>query len=188
MPRGDDSRADPAGPEGGEGSATQEVRRARGPALCARDDAVRASCAGGSKPGRSISPIRSCRSRFRACGIGAGHEVPLATYEHFQTPRALDVGLFRRVLGGLSCREYEAAAEAVPAAFGLAKTSVSRRFIRASARALRQLTERRLDDAEWLVLVLDGKTFARDAIVMALGVTRDRREAAAGARPNRVGE
>ena len=61
----------------------------------------------------------------------AGREVPLATYEHFQTPRALDIGLFRRVLGGLSCREYEAAAEAVPAAFGLAKTSVSRRFIRA---------------------------------------------------------
>jgi transposase-like protein len=102
----------------------------------------------------------------------AGREMPLTTYEHFQTPRALDVGLFRRVLGGLSCREYEAAAEAVPSAFGLAKTSVSRRFIRASARALRQLTERRLDDAEWLVLVLDGKTFADDAIVMALGVTR----------------
>jgi len=60
----------------------------------------------------------------------------------------------------------------VPAAFGLAKTRVSRRFIRTSARALRQLTERRLDDAEWLVLVLDGKTFAQDAIVIALGVTR----------------
>lgn len=99
-------------------------------------------------------------------------EMPLATYEHFQTPRAMDIGLFRRVLGGLSCREYEAAAEAVPEAFGLAKTSVSRRFIRASARSLRHLTERRLDDAEWLVLVLDGKTFASDSIVMALGVTR----------------
>jgi hypothetical protein len=68
----------------------------------------------------------------------------LTTYEHFQTPRAADVGLFRRVLGGLSCREYEAAAEAVPDAFGLAKSSTSRRFIRTSARALRQLTEQRL--------------------------------------------
>ncbi len=36
----------------------------------------------------------------------------------------------------------------------------------------RQLTERRLDGAEWLVLVLDGKTFAADSVVMALGVTR----------------
>jgi hypothetical protein len=100
------------------------------------------------------------------------HDLPLATYEHCQTPRALDVGLFRRVLGGLSCREYEAAAEAVPEAFGLAESSVSQRFIRASARALQQLTERPLDDREWLVLLLDGKRFAADGIVMALGVTR----------------
>lgn len=98
-------------------------------------------------------------------------EVPLATYQQLQAPRAQDVGLFRRVLGGLSCREYEAAAEAVPAAFGLAKSSVSRRFIRASARELRRLQERRLDDAEWLVLVLDGKTFAGDQLVIAVGVT-----------------
>jgi transposase-like protein len=98
-------------------------------------------------------------------------EVPLETYQQLQAPRGHDVGLYRRVLGGLSCREYEAAAEAVPEAFGLAKTSVSRRFIRASARALRQLQERRLDDAEWLVLLVDGKSFAKDQLVVALGVT-----------------
>lgn len=100
-----------------------------------------------------------------------GREVPLATYAQLQTPRTQDVGLFRKVLGGLSCREYEAAAEAVPEAFGLTKSSVSRRFIRASARELRRLQERRLDDAEWLVLVLDGKTFAGDQLVIAVGVT-----------------
>ena len=100
-----------------------------------------------------------------------GCEVPLATYAQFQQPRAQDTGLFRRVLGGISCREYEAAAEAVPEAFGLARSSVSRRFVRASAKELRRLQERRLDDAEWLVLVLDGKTFAGDQLVIALGVT-----------------
>lgn len=100
-----------------------------------------------------------------------GREVPLATYATLQQPRSQDVGLFRRVLGGISCREYEAAAEAVPEAFGLARSSVSRRFIRASAHELRRLQERRLDDAEWLVLVLDGKTFAGDQLVIALGVT-----------------
>jgi transposase-like protein len=100
-----------------------------------------------------------------------GGERPLATYRQLQTPRSQDVGLFRRVLGGISCREYEAAAEAVPEAFGLARSSVSRRFIRASARELQRLQERRLDDAEWLVLILDGKTFAGDQLVIALGVT-----------------
>lgn len=98
-------------------------------------------------------------------------EVSLATYAALQTPRAQDTGLFRRVLGGLSCRDYESAAEAVPEAFGLARSSVSRRFIRASANELRRLLERRLDDREWLVLVLDGKAFAGDQVVVALGVT-----------------
>ena len=112
-------------------------------------------------------PITVPRVRDRA----AQCEVPLATYAALQTPRAHDVGLYRKVLGGLSCREYEAAAEAVPEAFGLAKSTVSRRFIRATAAELRRLQERRLDDAEWLVLVLDGKTFAGDQLVVALGVT-----------------
>ena len=90
-------------------------------------------------------PITVPRVRDRQ----AQREVPLATYAALQTPRAQDVGLFRRVLGGLSCREYEAAAEAVPEAFGLARSSVSRRFIRASAHELRRLQEQRLDEAEW---------------------------------------
>ena len=113
-------------------------------------------------------PITVPRVRDRE----AGHEIPLVTYQQLQSPRAQDLGLFRRVLGGLSCREYEAAAEAVPEAFGLARTSVSRRFIQASARELRRLQERPLGDAKWLVLILDGKTFAGDQLVIALGVTR----------------
>ena len=73
----------------------------------------------------------------------------------------------------MSTREYEAAAEAVPEAFGIAKSSVSRRCIRASADALRQFHTRRHDDREWLVLLLDGKTFADDQVVIALEVTTD---------------
>ena len=107
----------------------------------------------------------------RVRDLRAGTELPLATYAQLQHPRARDVGLFRRVLAGVSTREYRAAAEAVPDAFGIAKSSVSRRFIRASAEALRQFHTRRHDDATWCVLLLDGKTFADDQIVIALGVT-----------------
>ena len=42
---------------------------------------------------------------------------------------------------------------------------------KASDRELQRLQERRLNDADWLVLVLDGKTFAGDQLVIALGVT-----------------
>ncbi len=102
----------------------------------------------------------------------ANREIPLTTYERLQVPRAADTGLFRKVLVGLSCRQYAACAEAVPAAFGLSASSVSRRFIRASARHLQTLCERRLDGDEFVAVVLDGKTFAQDAMVIALGITR----------------
>ena len=98
-------------------------------------------------------------------------EIPLQSYQQLQTPRAADVGLFRRVLAGLSCRDYEASAEAVPEAFGLSASSVSRRFIRASAKQLQALQERRLDNYDLVALLLDGKTFAADTMVVALGVT-----------------
>jgi transposase-like protein len=98
-------------------------------------------------------------------------EVPLATYQQLQTPRAADAGLFRRLLLGLSCRDYQACAEAVPDAFGLSPSSVSRRFIRASATQLQALQERRLDAYDVIALVLDGKTFAEDEMVIALGIT-----------------
>jgi transposase-like protein len=109
----------------------------------------------------------------RVRDVHAQTEVPLATYAQLQTPRAQDVGLFRRMLSGISTREYEAAAEAVPEAFGLSKSSVSRRFVQASAAALQQFHTRRHDDRRWLVLLLDGKTFAEDQVVIALGVTTE---------------
>ena len=161
----------PLGLRAVEEALVAEVTALAGPRY-ARDDTRPEVVRWGTQPGSIYLadqklPIRVPRVRDRR----VQQELPLATYAALQTPRAEDVGLFRRVLGGLSCREYEAAAEAVPEAFGLARSSVSRRFIRASARELRRLQERRLDDAQWLVLVLDGKSLAGDQLVIALGVT-----------------
>jgi hypothetical protein len=96
--------------------------------------------------------------------LAAGTERPVTTYAQLPTPRARDAGVFRRVLGGRSRREYEAAAEAVPAAFGLATSSVSRRFIRASARAPQTRHERRHEDAHGQGLLLDGAKSLRAAV------------------------
>ena len=161
----------PLGVRAVEEALQAEVRALAGPRYARHDerpDVVRwGQQAGSIFVADQKLPISVPRVRDRS----TGHEVPLTTYAQLQTPRSQDVGLFRRVLGGLSCREYESAAEAVPEAFGLAKSSVSRRFVRASASELRRLFERRHDDAEWLVLVLDGKSFAGDQLVIALGVT-----------------
>ncbi len=108
----------------------------------------------------------------RVRDLARKREVPLSTYEQLKVPRAADAGLFRKVLHGLSCRRYEACAEAVPEAFGLSASSVSRRFIWASAQALERFSVRRLEQDDVVVLVLDGKTFAEDSMVLALGILR----------------
>jgi hypothetical protein len=48
---------------------------------------------------------------------------------------------------------------------------MSRRFKRTSVWQLRALQERQLKDHEFVALVLDGKAFAADAMVIALGIT-----------------
>ena len=112
-------------------------------------------------------PIQVPRVRNRL----TGQEAPLETYTRLQRPRGADAGLFRRVLKGLSCRDYEGCAEAVPVAFGLSPSTVSRRFIRASVRKLKELCERPLQGYDFVGLVLDGKRFEDDLMVIALGIT-----------------
>ena len=107
----------------------------------------------------------------RVRNIDAQTEVPLATYAAFQQPRALDEGLLLRVLHGLSHRTYEQCAEAVPEAFGLSKSTVSRRFVQATAAKLRQFQERSLADLDLVALFIDGKSFADEEMIIALGVT-----------------
>lgn len=154
------------------GEALQaEVSRLAGPRHCRRGRQpgyVRWSRERGSVYlGDQKLPITYTRVRDRR----RNREVPLATYQRLRRPRQADAGLFRKILLGLSCRNYRAAAEAVPEAFGLSPSTVSRRFIRASAKQLQALQERRLEGYDFVALVLDGKTCAEDAMVIALGIT-----------------
>lgn len=105
-----------------------------------------------------------------------GKEVRLRSYERLQEPRDGDEGVLRRILRGLSCRSYEECAASVPEAFGMSGSTVSRRYIRASARELRKLCERRLEGYDIVGLMLDGKRFGSDEMVIALGVTSDGRK------------
>ena len=110
-------------------------------------------------------PIRVPRIRH------VEREIPLRSYEALHGDRAVNDLLLRRVLYGISCRNYAAAAEAIPGAIGLSGSTVSRAFIQASATKLRELQERDLSGEDVVALVLDGKTFAEATMVVALGIT-----------------
>jgi putative transposase len=107
----------------------------------------------------------------RVRDVRKGQEVPLNTYQQLRQPRRAEEAALRKILKGLSCRDYESCVDPVSETFGLTPSSLSRRFKRASARKLAELQERDLSGYDLVGLFLDGKTFGDDAMVIALGVT-----------------
>lgn len=107
-----------------------------------------------------------------------GNERLLASWAALKAGGEPDELLLRRVLYGLSCRNYAAAAEALPGSIGLSAANVSRAFIEASAAKLKAFRERDLSELDLVAVFLDGKTFAEDTLVVALGVTLEGRKVA----------
>jgi len=120
---------------------------------------------GSVKLGGQTVPIRVPRVRR------GNEEMPLSSYRRSREDGETDEVLLRRVLYGVSCRNYEAAAESIPGAIGLSSSTVSRRFVRASAQKLKEFQERDLSGEDVVAIFLDGKTFAEDTMVLALGIT-----------------
>ncbi len=99
-------------------------------------------------------------------------EVPLASYELFQKlTSGANEKLLKRVLYGLSCGDYRACSETIPEALSLSPSTISRRYIAASEKKLRELRERKLDECDIVALVMDGKAFGDDEIIISIGVT-----------------
>ena len=126
----------------------------------------------GSNPGTVVLdgqrvPIRVPRVRSDRA------ELPLRSYPALHGTGEADELLLRRVLYGISCRNYESAARAIPGAIGLSSSSVSRSFVEASAAKLKEFQERSLKGERYVALFLDGKSFADTMLVIALGVTAE---------------
>ncbi len=150
---------------------SQEVEKLVG-SRYSREEGIPGHCRWGSQRGSVYLadqklPINRPRVRNRI----TEQEVPLTGYALLQQPRRTDEGVLKRVLRGLSCRQYEDCAEAVPEAFGLSPSTVSRRFIRTSAEKLKALMERDLSERDFVALFIDGKGFADDEMIIALGIT-----------------
>jgi putative transposase len=127
--------------------------------------------------GRRI-PVRRPRVRTVADETGVEREVHLESYATFASVDLLADHMVASMLAGLSGRRYATALEPVgdtveAAASGTSQSSVSRRFIAATAERLAEFRSRPLDDERWLIVFVDGFDFAGHTMVGALGVTAD---------------
>lgn len=114
-------------------------------------------------------PIVRPRMRYtRQCG-----EADLETYARLQSPDAMPQSVLKRLVRGVSCRDYEGVVDLAREGFGVRKSSVSRSFVKASAQEVRQLAERRFDGVRFPVIYLDGVQYAGETMTVALGVLED---------------
>jgi transposase-like protein len=109
----------------------------------------------------------------RVRNLSTNEEVQLRAYHRLQSPQVIDDIVLSRVIGGISHGDYEKAAVQIPETFGIKKTAVCRKFIRASAKKLQWFLERDLSAHDIVALFVDGKTFGENEMVIALGITID---------------
>lgn len=114
-------------------------------------------------------PIEYQRVRNQA----ANTEVPLETYQRMQEPYRGDRQTMLKLLHGISTHKYGESAELVPEVFGISASNLSRRFKKSTLVQLRQLKSRSLKGYDFICVIVDGKRYAEDGLLVALGITID---------------
>ena len=101
---------------------------------------------------------------------GSG-EATLAVYQQLQNPLNLRGSVLRRIVHGVSARNYEQVVERTRRGFGVKRSSISRHYVRVMADRIREFCERRWDGEQFIAIIIDGKSFARETMIAVLGIT-----------------
>ena len=100
-------------------------------------------------------------------------EVPLESYRRLGKPFADDNNTVLKLLHGLSTHKYHESSSLAPEVFGISASNLSKRFKTKSADVLKQLQERSLSKYDIVAVFIDAKRYAKDGLIVALGVTLD---------------
>ncbi|MEK7382917.1 MAG: transposase [Elusimicrobiota bacterium] len=100
----------------------------------------------------------------------AGEEVKLQSYAKFQEDGRGGRLALRGMMRGVSTRDYGEGVEGFLRGYGVARSSVSRAFVRASEAKLRELMERDLSKLDLAAIFMDGVGFQGQLQVVAMGV------------------
>ena len=125
-------------------------------------------------------PCSLVRARVRDRNKGC--EVPLQSLRALSSRDALDADVKRRLIRGLSTRDYDDALGALSDGLGLKKSAVSAAFVRASKKDLDLLNGRTLAEQTFVAVFIDGTFFADHTCLVALGITQDGKKVVLGVR------
>lgn len=105
-----------------------------------------------------------------------GAEVRLQTYQDFQDPRLFDQAVFTEGIKKVSQRDYSKGVQKIANSFGFTKSSVSRKWIKSTAKKIEELQTRSLAEMDIRAVFIDGKRFSKHGVIIALGVAVDGRK------------
>ncbi len=105
-----------------------------------------------------------------------GKEIRLQTYEDFQDPKIFQQAVFTEGIKKVSQRDYEKGVSKIANSFGFTKSSISRKWIKATAKKVEDLQKRSLKEMDIRAVFIDGKRFSKHGVIIALGVAFDGRK------------
>lgn len=93
----------------------------------------------------------------------------LETYKQMHKVAAPSEGLLQAIALGVGTRNYKNVVETTADSFGVSKSRISAAFVERSAEAYREFASRPLPSEPIIAMMIDGKTFQRQQIIVALG-------------------
>jgi len=122
--------------------------------------------------GAQKTPVSKPRAR-RRLENGSSEEVPLETYAAFNNPKTLSKSVLKRMLSGVSGRNFEQTVEQVSESSGLSKSTYSRKAIKATAAMAKEFEDRSLKELGIQVILIDGTREGEEMNIVAVGIAED---------------
>ena len=104
--------------------------------------------------------------------IRSGVEFVSPTYEKLKNSGVFSEELLAKLMAGISARQYKSTVTKAAEAFGVSSSSVSRHFVKASAKKLKEFVERDLSKFEPFAILLDTVHRGGVAFIVALGISK----------------
>lgn len=112
--------------------------------------------------------VRFQRPRVRS--LDGRKEMTLEIYQRLQRSDVLDEAVMRRLVHGVSCRNFARVIDVIRESAGISRSSTSRRFVASTEQRLRSFEQRRFEDIRLAAIFIDGVCFRGQTLVVALGV------------------
>ena len=116
------------------------------------------------------------KPRLRRKGRGPGKEVAIPAYEAMQDREGMGARMLDLLMRGVTTRQYQQVIPAMAETVGVAKSSVSRETIVAAEKQLEELTARRFDNLNLLIIYIDGMALGDHCVIGAVGVDAEGRK------------